>query len=252
MLAFGLYSLLKIFLSFVAAVVILIVAAVSWFFLYSRDLPDVERLAKFAPATDTVVSDFCLGAEVVAIPYESIGRNLRNALSAVELRLPDAISRTMFCTPSKTLTRQLKEIRTSAQLKRHFSPRQLFTINANRTYFGEGQIGVQSASRYFFHQDPVELNVAEAALLAGLEIRPSYYSPERHPDRALERRNQVIDAMVQAGTITSSEAGAAKDAPLGIAADATKPGVSKNSLWSRKTVLLLRGSFDCEDHSLRE
>jgi membrane peptidoglycan carboxypeptidase len=218
-------SLLKIFLGFIAAVVILIVAAVSWFFFYSGDLPDVERLAQFAPATDTVVSDPCLGAALVAIPYESIGGNLRNAQSAVGIRLTDAISRTMFCTPSKTLSRQLKEIRTSAQLKQRFSPRQLFTINANRTYFGEDQIGVQSASRYFFHKDPVELNVAEAALLAGLAIRPSYYSPERHPDRALERRNQVVDAMVQAGTITASEAGAAKNAPLGIAADATKPRV---------------------------
>ena len=182
-------SLLKIFLGFVAAVVILILGAISWFFFYSRDLSDVGRLAQFAPATDTVVSDSCLGPTLVAIPYESIGGNLRNAQSAVEVRLPDAISRTMFCTPSKTLSLQFKEIRTSAQLKRRFSPRQLFTINVNRTYFGEGQIGIQSAARYFFHKDPVELNVAEAALLAGLEIAPSHYSPERHPDRALERRN---------------------------------------------------------------
>jgi membrane carboxypeptidase/penicillin-binding protein len=217
--------LLKVFLGLVAAVVILIVAAVSWFFFYTRDLPDMERLAEFAPAADAVVSDPCLGDALVAISYESIGGNFRNAQSAVGGRAPESVSRMMFCTPLKTMNRQLKEIRTSAQLQRRFSPRQLFTINANRTYFGESQIGVRSASRYFFYKNPAELSVAEAALLAGLETAPSYYSPERHPDRALRRRNQVIDAMLQAGTITATEAVAAKNAPLGIAADATKPRV---------------------------
>jgi hypothetical protein len=116
-------TFLKILFGFVTAVVISIVAAVSWFFFHSGDLPDVGPLAQFAPATITSVSDPCLPTASLAISYEAIGGNLRNALSAVEVRLPDQIkiSRTMFCTPSKTLNRQLEEIRTAAQLKRHFS-----------------------------------------------------------------------------------------------------------------------------------
>jgi membrane peptidoglycan carboxypeptidase len=69
------------------------------------------------------------------------------------------------------------------------------------------------------------LSIAEAALLAGLVNAPSYFSPIKHPDRAVQRRNKVIDAMLQAGTITASEAGAAKDTPLGIVADAARPSV---------------------------
>jgi membrane carboxypeptidase/penicillin-binding protein len=210
-------TFLKILLGFIAAIAILIGAAVSWFFFYSGDLPEIDRLAQFAPATNTSVSDPCLETASVAIPYEAMGGNFRNALSAVEVRLHDQISRTMFCTPAKVLSRQLKEIRTAAQLKRHFSPQQLFTIYANRTGFGGGLIGVQSASQYFFHKNPAELSIAEAALLAGLVQEPSYLSPVRHPDRALKRRDQVIDAMVQAGSITVPEADAAKNAPLGIA-----------------------------------
>jgi membrane carboxypeptidase/penicillin-binding protein len=218
-------TFLKVLFGFVAAVVILIVVAASWFFFYSGDLPDVGRLAQFAPTSTTSVSDTCLTALSIAIPYESIGENFRNALSAVELRLSFQISRTMFCTPSKVLHRELDEMRTATRLERHFTQQELFAIYANRAGFGGDLIGVQSASQYFFHKNPAELNIAEAALLAGLVQGPSYLSPVRHPDRALERRNQVIDAMVQAGTITASEAEGSKSAPLGIAVSAPTPRV---------------------------
>ena len=178
-------TFLKVLFGFVAAVVTLIVAAVSWFFFYSGDLPDIGRLAQFGPTTTTSVSDPCLAAASVAISYESIGGNLRNALSAVESRLAFQISRTMFCAPSKMLSRRLNEIRTATRLERRFTHQELFTIYANRTYFGAGLIGVQSASQYFFRKDPGELSIAEAALLAGLVQGPSYLSPVRHPDRAL-------------------------------------------------------------------
>ncbi len=219
-------TLLKVLFGFVAAVVILIAAVVSWFFLYSGDLPDIDRLAQFAPSTTTSVSDPCLPASV-AISYEAIGQNLRNALSAVEVRLPLQISRTMFCAPSKMLSRQVNEIRTASRLERHYSREQLFTIEANRTGFGEGLIGVRSASQYFFHKNPKDLSIAEAALLAGLAQGPSYLSPISHPDRALERRNDVIDAMVRAGTIPTSEAEGSKSAPLGIAVSAPTPRVQQ-------------------------
>lgn len=216
-------TLLKVLFSFAVAVLILIVAAAFWFFFYSGDLPDVARLAQFAPTASTTVSDPCLPAASVAIPYEAIGENLRNALGAVEVRLPLQISRTMFCAPSRMLSRRLNEIRTVTRLERHFTQEKLFTIYANRTYFGVGLTGVESASQYFFHKSPAELSIAEAALLAGLAQGPSYLSPVRHPDRALERRNEVIDAMLQAGSITASEADAAKSAPLGTVVNAVSP-----------------------------
>ena len=218
-------TLLKVLFGLVSAVVILIVAAVSWFFLYSGDLPDIARLSQFAPAANTSVSDPCLPAASVAIPYEAIGENLRNALSAVEVRLPLQISRTMFCAPSKMLSRRLDEIRTVTRLERRFTHQELFTINANRAYFGKDLTGVQAASQYFFHKNPSDLTIAEASLLAGLLQGPSSFSPVRHPDRALTRRNKVIDAMLQAGSVTTSDADAAKNAPLGIAADAARPSV---------------------------
>ena len=86
---------------------------------------------------------------------------------------------------------------------------------SNRIYLGPELIGVQQGSEFYFHKSPAELNIAEAALLVGL-IRSPVYSPFKHPDRALRRRNEVVDAMVENGSITSVEAQAAKASPLGV------------------------------------
>src|SRR5215472_1588433 len=96
------------------------------------------------------------------------------------------------------------------QLDRRFSRRDLFSMAANRYYFGDDLTGVQIASQHFFHKDPKDLSIAEAALLVALVRAPSYYSPMTHPDRALKRRNQVVDAMNSYHTISAAEAQAAK------------------------------------------
>ncbi|PYV57726.1 MAG: hypothetical protein DMG98_09860 [Acidobacteria bacterium] len=92
-----------------------------------------------------------------------------------------------------------------------------FTVYVNRLYFGENLIGVHDASHYFFRKDSNELNIAEAALLAGLVRSPSRFSPLDHPDRALRRRNEVIDVMLSARTIDAAGAQSARSSGLGIA-----------------------------------
>jgi len=114
------------------------------------------------------------------------------------------------------LNRQLDEFRTALQLERRFSRQELFTILANRLMFGEDIVGVEAASQHFFHKEPSQLLVGEAALLAGLLKAPSYLSPIKHPDRALQRRNEVIDAMLKTHSISESEAYAAKASALAI------------------------------------
>lgn len=183
------------------------------------------------------MSDACFGNTSVAIPYDSIGATLREALSAAEggeegpsaieqisrgfsdvrdgrSALSFQISRTTFCAPDKALRRELQELRLAVQLDRHFSRRELLTIATNRYFFGDGGFGVQTASQHFFHKNPGELSIAEAALLAGLVRAPSYFSPEKYPDRALRRRNDVLDVMVKEGRITAAEGEAAKKSPL--------------------------------------
>jgi len=211
-----------------------------WVFFYSRDLPDLDALAKFSPSATSTVIDNCYSAPIIAIPYDAIGPNLRGALKAVEAsetgptayqqiarELSDVretsgalsvkVAGTVFCSPQKSLVRQEKELRTAVQLDRRFSRRELFTIAANRYYFGDDMVGVRTAAQYFFHKDPRDLSVSDAALLAGLVRAPVYYSPVSHPDRALKRRNEVLDAMASHSAISTEEAETAKSAPLGVA-----------------------------------
>lgn len=122
----------------------------------------------------------------------------------------------MFCAPLRTLNRQLQEWRVAAQLQRRFSKSELLTIYANRTYFGENLIGVEAASKHYFHKEPDQLGIAEAALLAGLVKAPSRFSPLQHPERALERRNQVIDGMVQSHAVSIEQGEAAKATSLAV------------------------------------
>ncbi len=238
--------LLRIVLFLGGTVLLVLLAAFCWLYFYSRDLPDISPLAQYAPTTVTQVSDPCLGSSV-AIPYEAMGANVRNAISAVEVTenargllrqtfrgffgsqlqhrgnagASWIISRTMFCSSSHRLNRQLAEFRLGIQLERRYTGRQLFTIFVNRTYFGHEQCGVYWASNYYFHQSPADLNLPQAALLAALIKAPSMYSPEKHPERALHRRNEVLDAMVESGSITAAEAQAVKPAPLGVVVNAS-------------------------------
>ncbi len=232
--------LLKTCLIGLGAMALALIVGFSWLSFDARGLPDAQALAQFAPATVEQVSDPCLKTTSVAIPYDSIGANLRSALSAAEASEDDPgvltetyrgfthnggrhratlswyISRTIFCGPSRTLNRQLDELRTAVQLERRFSRRELFTIFANRLMFGADIVGVEAASQHFFHKEPNQLLVGEAALLAGLLKAPSYLSPTKHPDRALQRRDEVIDGMVKTHAISESEASTAKASPLPI------------------------------------
>jgi len=234
--------LIKLIVFCTVVIALLFAGTLLWLYYDSRDLPDIGVVASFSPMKATTAYDLCWKHESVVIPYDSIGNNLRNALNAVDVRENDPsiltatyrsftgstmhratlsmqISRTLFCTPSKMLHRNLAELRAAAQLERRFSRRELFTIFANRVYFGQDLIGVEAAARQFFDKEPDNVSVGEASLLAGLIKSPSLYSPLKHPDRALSRRNEVIDAMVASGTIKASEAKIAKASPLGIATD---------------------------------
>ncbi len=231
-------TLLKVALFLAGTVVLVLVTTFCWLYFYSRDLPEISALAQYAPATVTQVTDPCLGRSV-AVPYDGIGENLRNAIRAAEangndlsvlselfqgnfrdkpplhrVSLPVVVSRTLFCLPSKMLKRHFDELRTAIQLDRHFSRQQLFTIYANRVYLGPDLIGVQKGSKFYFNKTSVDLTVPEAALLVALIRSPTVYSPSKHPDRALRRRNEVIDAMLENGSITKVEAEAAKASHL--------------------------------------
>ena len=88
-----------------------------------------------------------------------------------------------------SLSRKFNEMALAWQLERKYSKREIIDMYLNTIYFGANAYGIEAAARTYFDKDPADLTLTEAALLAGLPQAPTAYSPRRHPDRALERRN---------------------------------------------------------------
>lgn len=132
------------------------------------------------------------------------------------------VSRMFFLSPEKTIKRKLTEMLIAVELEQKLSKEQIFALYANQVDLGQrGSYtinGFAEGARAYFNKDLHDITLPEAALLAGLVQRPSYLSPYRHPERALDRRNLVLEAMVETGSITREEADRAKAVPLKLAA----------------------------------
>src|SRR5713226_10332856 len=187
----------KFFLAAITVQLIVCLAVSGWLTIYTWDTPDVTQLARFAPqeASKIQIKDSCLSSETTAISYTQIPVSLRQAVISVEgiPTFPVQIARTLFCNShDRMLQRELKEMRVATELEWQFSSEQLLTIYINRLYFGDSVIGIQNAAQHFFGKDVNQLTLPQAALLAGLIRNPHYYSPDKYPERALQRRNAVL------------------------------------------------------------
>jgi penicillin-binding protein 1B len=136
--------------------------------------------------------------------------------------LTQQLARGFFLTPEKTVKRKLTEMLIAEELEQKFTKQQIFEFYANWVDLGQrGSFaisGFAEASHAYFNKDLKDISLPEAALLAGLIQRPSYLSPYRHPERALERRNLVLESMVETHAITREQADKAKAAALKLAA----------------------------------
>ena len=117
----------------------------------------------------------------------------------------------------KTLQRKMLEMRVALEIEDEFTKDEILELYLNYIYFGGGARGIDAASRQYFAKPPHELTLIEAALLAALPKAPTYYDPRRHPERAEERRNLVLDLMAEQDKLSAEEAEEAKAAELGVA-----------------------------------
>jgi penicillin-binding protein 1A len=116
-----------------------------------------------------------------------------------------------------SLTRKWNEMVLAWQVERKYSKNEILDMYLNTVYFGSNAYGIEAAARTYFDKDPANLTIDEAALLAGLPQAPSAFSPRRHPEAAMKRRDQVLNKMYELGFITKSEAEQALDRPLDLA-----------------------------------
>jgi len=131
------------------------------------------------------------------------------------------VARLFFLSPEKKLTRKMAELMIAIELEQRFSKERIFELYANEVPMGQrgsfSIAGFGEAAKAYFGKDIKDVNLPEAALLAGMIQRPSYLDPYRHAEHATERRNMVLDAMVETGDITREQADQAKATPLKLA-----------------------------------
>ncbi len=223
--------------------------------VYAVDLPQMEELARYRPNTTTELLDihgreigsFALERRVV-VSYNDIPQNLHDAILSIEDKsfernwgvnlfravgaaytdihshsraqgsstLTMQLARNLFLSSQKTFARKLQEIFLTVQIERRFTKEQIFTLYANQIYLGHGRYGFEAGSEFYFSKKLKDLTLPEAALLAALPKGPEYYSPLRNPERAIRRRNLVLEEMEHDGKISSDQALAAMAAPLGL------------------------------------
>ncbi|MBN1464425.1 PBP1A family penicillin-binding protein [candidate division KSB1 bacterium] len=116
--------------------------------------------------------------------------------------LTQQLARRLYLTPEQTVTRKIKEILTAIQIERAYTKDEILEMYMNQMQFSYATYGVESAARYLFDKSIQDVDLAEAALLAGAAQRPAIYNPYENYDRTKSRRNFVLSRMVEEGFIT--------------------------------------------------
>src|SRR5438270_11920550 len=221
--------------------------------VYSTDLPQVEALEHYRPISSSelydingnVIGSFALQRRVVS-SYNDFPPVLIQALVSIEDKefyrhwginvwriagaafrdiqsggkvqgastLTMQLARNLFLSPDRSFHRKIQEALLAIQIERRFTKPQIFTLYANQIFLGHGVYGFEAASEFYFSKPAKKLTLDEAALLSGLPKAPGFYSPINHMDRAIKRRNLVLNAMLEDGQITADQAALAKGRPL--------------------------------------
>lgn len=128
------------------------------------------------------------------------------------------LAKQLYSSPSSNLFKRALqkpiEWMISIKLERFYTKEEIINMYLNRFDFLNNAVGIKTAANVYFHKEPSELKIEEAAMLVGMLKNPSLYNPLRHPERTRERRNIVLDQMAKAGKISKEEADSIKQLPL--------------------------------------
>jgi penicillin-binding protein 1B len=175
--------------------------------------------------------------------FEHYGVNFRGILRALWRRyeaddnspiarqggssITQQLVKNLFLTPEKSLTRKAEEAYMSVILETRLTKEEIFTLYANQIYLGQQAgvaiYGVGEAANAYFGKDVSQMNLAEAAFIAGIIRSPNRYNAYKNPERVTERRNQVLQSMLEAGEISFEQFNQTKQIPLNLVQVTNRP-----------------------------
>ncbi len=245
---YGTLTLVFLLVLFVAGTVAGVV------YSYSRNLPDINKMADFQPQRTTRV--YARDGELLAtlytqnriwVPIAKIPQSVRDAFVANEdhnfylhhgvdfggiaraaladyrheqfqgaSTITQQLARALFLSNEVSISRKIQEALLAMEIERYYTKDEILERYLNLIYFGSGAYGIEAAAHEYFGTDVGRLTIGQTALLAGLPAAPSDYSPFVNLDRARERQQHVLERMVSSGYITADQAAEAGDAPLGL------------------------------------
>lgn len=240
-----------------------------FFLFFAPELPPIETLEDYTPPLSTtvysadgvVLAEFS-GERRIWVPLSKVPQTVKDALISTEDKsfyrhwgvdswgiframvknllsgsivqggssITQQLARVLFLGAEKTLVRKIKEALTAIKIERKYSKDEILELYLNQNFLGRGNYGVESASKYYFNKHIWEVNLSEAALIAGLLKAPESYNPIKYPKRAQKRRNIVLDAMVENGKLDRRVADSVKATPLALAPE--RPGYFKAPYFS--------------------
>ncbi len=149
------------------------------------------------------------GFDTLAI-LRALYDNLRTGhITSGASTITQQLAKQQFLTPDKTYSRKLKELALAYELSQTYSKDQIMELYLNKSFYGSQSYGVEAASQSYFHIHASKLDLAQAAMLAGLPQAPTEWNPVLNPDAAKVRQLEVLNAMVRAGFITQADMDAA-------------------------------------------
>ncbi len=212
------------------------------FFFYSRELPPMAEVQSYQVNSGSEVYD-CKGKliHIFAVEnrklttFDNLPPHLINSLLVIEdadfykhwgvdifglfravvvdvitwdfaqggSTITQQLARNMFLNLDKQLPRKIKEAMLAVLIERNFTKEEILEIYFNKIYFGGGIYGIETAAYRYFGKTTKDLTIGEAALLVGMIQRPNYYSPVKHPDKSIQRRNFVLNKLYENGEISS-------------------------------------------------
>ena len=232
---------------------IILGSSIGAFMGYLRDLPQIKMLEEYQPKTitkiyannDELIAEFFQENRVL-ISLTKIPKHLKDALLASEdsrfynhygidfkviiravwsniragkiveggSTLTQQLSKVLFLTPEKTISRKLKEAVLALQIEKRYSKDKILEMYLNQIYLGSGSYGVEAASQSYFGKSVTALDLPEASLIAGLPKAPSFYSPFNNIDMAKKRRDHVLRRLAALGHISKGELENALSTPI--------------------------------------
>jgi penicillin-binding protein 1A len=231
-------------------------SAGAFYWLFVVDLPDIERVEDYRPALashvfdrsgrsigiyfterreltryedvpEHVIQAFVAGEDNTFFEHEGIDFQAILRAALVNLRaggekvqgastITQQMVKGLLLTPERTYRRKIREMILARRIEQRLTKQEILYLYLNQIYFGHGAYGIGEAARTYFDKAVPDLDVSEAALLAGLPKAPSAYSPFRNPERAEERRQYVLVRMRDEGFIEPEawEIAAAEPPPL--------------------------------------